>query len=89
MLALDNAGKIWGWGKNTSNMLGLSNIDDNGIQKPLMIYTLNSLNMKPIKISVGCDHSLVLFENENGKQVLYSVGVKLGSDYAHLGAEET
>jgi len=31
---------------------------------------------------------LVLFENEKGKKILYSIGIKVGSDYAHLGAEE-
>jgi hypothetical protein len=33
-------------------------------------------------------HSLVLFEDKKGKLTLYSVGNKLGSEYAHLGTTE-
>jgi len=52
-MALDKDGKLWGWGMNDNHMLGLSNIDDTGIQKPLLLYTLNDLKMKALKISVG------------------------------------
>ena len=67
VIAYDSEGKIWAWGKNDNHMLGLSNIDEIGIVKPLELYPLNNLKMKPLKISVGKNHSLILFENEKKK----------------------
>mmetsp|Transcript_41597 Transcript_41597/g.63474 ORF Transcript_41597/g.63474 Transcript_41597/m.63474 type:complete len:255 (+) Transcript_41597:414-1178(+) len=44
--------------------------------------------MKALKVSCGSHHSLILFENQAGKQVLFSVGNSRGSDYQHLSQEE-
>jgi len=44
--------------------------------------------MKAVSISCGNNHSLVLFETDKQQQVLYSVGNKIGSEFAHLGPSE-
>lgn len=54
----------------------------------MKIYSLNSLGMKAKRASCGSVHSLVLFEGTDGKEILYSIGIKMGSEYAHLGVEE-
>lgn len=79
---------MWGWGYNEHHRLGLQDIADNGIQKPFALYPLNNLGFKAKKISCGTMHSLVLFEEKNGKKTLYSVGSKVGSEFAHLGVAE-
>ena len=49
---------------------------------------MNQLGLKAKKVSCGSLHALVLFGNEEGKQTLWSIGNKSGSEFAHLGAPE-
>lgn len=56
-----------------------------GIFKPTEIHAINTLNMKAKKISSGWNHSLVLFEDNSGKEMLYSLGI---SNYKYLGVPE-
>jgi len=41
--------------------------------------------MKALKASVGMYHSLILFEDKNGKELLYSAGVESQDLFAQLG----
>jgi hypothetical protein len=79
---------VWGWGHNEHHRLGLSDVSASGIPKPFQLYPLNNLGLKAKTVSCGSVHSLVMFEDKKGKKTLYSVGNKLGSEYAHLGATE-
>jgi alpha-tubulin suppressor-like RCC1 family protein len=65
-IAIDQNGKLWGWGTNTSNKMGITAIEEGGISKPFALYQINDKEMKALKISVGDNHSLVLFENKDG-----------------------
>jgi len=87
-MAIDTDGQLWGWGYNEHRRLGLEDVAENGIQKPFALYPLNGLGLKAKKVSCGTFHTLVLFEEKSGKQTLYSVGAKVGSDFAHLGVSE-
>jgi hypothetical protein len=88
IMAIDNKGRIWGWGSNENHKLSLA---DTGTitHKPFPLYTLNNLELKALRISCGSNHSLIQFEDKRGKSVLYSVGNKYDSNYCHLGVEET
>jgi alpha-tubulin suppressor-like RCC1 family protein len=62
VLAVDERGKLWGWGKNENYQLGIpDSTHSEGIFKPMELKTLNDLNMKAIKIATCWNHSLVLF----------------------------
>jgi len=87
-IAIDSEGLLWGWGHNDQQRLGLADVVETGIRRPMMLYSLNQLGMKAKKASCGLLHSLILFEDKQGKELLYSVGIKFGSEYAHLGVEE-
>lgn len=73
---------------NTSHRLGLSNIEESGISKPFKLYQLNLLGFKALKASIADQHSLILFENLEGKEVLYSAGNETADNFAHLGCSE-
>jgi hypothetical protein len=88
VVAIDSAGQLWGWGHNEHHRLGLSDVAAQGIPSPFQLYPLNNLGLRAKRVSCGTVHSLVLFEDKKGKETLYSVGNKVGSEYAHLGAAE-
>lgn len=46
---------------------------------------LNDLNMRAKKVATCWSHSLILFEDKNGKEVLYSCGI---NNYKYLGVPE-
>jgi len=76
ILAVDERGKLWGWGKNENYQLGIpDNTHSEGIFKPTELGAINALGMKAKKIATCWNHSLVLFDDTNGKEVLYSLGV--------------
>lgn len=60
--------------------------------KPTLVDSLNELKMKAKKVAVSEYHSLCLFENESGKDVLYSIGKShwkaLGVTTDELGNDE-
>lgn len=88
VMAIDSQGQLWGWGHNECHRLGLTDVAENGIHKPFALYPLNSLEFRAKRVSCGPVHSLVLFEDKRGKELLYSVGNKSGSDAAHLGVPD-
>lgn len=49
------------------------------------LKAINELNMKAKKIATCWNHSLVLFEDADGKEVLYSLGI---NNYKYLGVPE-
>lgn len=73
---------------NFSHRFGLETIEDSGIQKPFKLYPLNLLGFKALNCSIGEHHSLIMFENLEGKEVLYSVGVESADNFVHLGCSE-
>lgn len=76
ILAVDERGKLWGWGKNENYQLGIpDNTHSEGMFKPTELGAINALGMKAKKIATCWNHSLVLFDDANGKEVLYSLGV--------------
>jgi hypothetical protein len=87
-MAIDQEGQLWGWGMNSSLRLGLSNVEESGITKPFKLYQLNLLGFKALTASLGEHHSMILFENQEGKNVLYSVGTEVADNFAHLGCRE-
>lgn len=87
-LAIDQDFQLWGWGMNTSHRLGLTNIEESGISKPFKLYQLNLLGFKALQASLSEHHSLILFENMEGKQVLYAAGIETADNFAHLGCNE-
>lgn len=88
ILAFDQNGKLWGWGKNESFQLGIpDNTHSEGIFKPIELKTVNDLNLKAKKIAICWKHALILFEdpNNNNKEVLYSFGI---DNHKYLGIPE-
>jgi alpha-tubulin suppressor-like RCC1 family protein len=45
-MAIDSEGQLWGWGYNESHRLGLDDVADNGIHRPLALYPLNGKGFK-------------------------------------------
>lgn len=74
-IAIDHRGKLWGWGVNEDQFQGFLDQNSEGLFKPTEIQPLNALNMKAKKAEICYHHSLVLFEDESGKETLYSVGI--------------
>lgn len=62
--AIDSEGQLWGWGFNENHRLGLDDVADNGIHRPLALYPLNGLNFKAKQVSCGNLHTLILFEDK-------------------------
>ena len=88
-MAIDTDGKLWGWGQNMHNRLGHSSVNEEiGINKPFSLYLMNNLGFKALKISCGFLHSLVLFEDKEGHELLYSVGIESSDFSSHLGVSE-
>lgn len=85
VMAIDSKGQLWGWGHNESQRLGLPEVAEKGVAKPTELAQLNNLKFKAKKAECSNVHSLVLFEDLKGKDVLYSVGT---SGYKHLGVPE-
>lgn len=81
-IAIDTRGKLWGWGRNYSWNLGFLEENRSGLYSPKLIEPLNELNMKVKKIDISNSHSLILFEDDNGKDHLYSIGA---NDPRYLG----
>jgi alpha-tubulin suppressor-like RCC1 family protein len=88
VMAISRDGKLWGWGLNTANKLGLADEYEGGIPAPLQLHTFNDLKLTPMKVSCANSHSLVLFQDHEGNQRLYSVGVQRLDNYCHLGCAE-
>ena len=83
-MAIDQDGKLWGWGINDHNQLGMPDREIK-LSKPFSLYSLNNLGLKALKVSCGAHHSLVIFEKD-GNEVLYTVGTNSYMDYyGHLG----
>lgn len=75
--AIDNRGKIWAWGRNCYYNMGFTQEGYNEyIWKPTEVKPLNDLGFKAKKIKTGYYHTIILFEDENGKEMLYSVGTR-------------
>lgn len=87
VMALDQDNSLWGWGLNVSHRFGLTTIEEGGLQKPFKLYNLNMLGLTPIKFSLGKVHSLILFKDTKGKEMVYSVGTESSDIIKHLGVE--
>jgi len=87
-LALSADDKLWAWGSNLQHRAGLQAEFTEGIFQPTHVPFVDGI--KPIEVSTGLDHSLVLGRdmNANGnKTKLYSMG-KEEANFKHLGCSK-
>jgi alpha-tubulin suppressor-like RCC1 family protein len=85
-MAIDQNGLLWAWGNNQQRRAGLGD-DLDSCFKPTKVTAFEDMKLKAIKISCGRNHSLVLAEEADGNQRLYSIG-KDESNFKNLGCTQ-
>lgn len=86
-MAIDQNGDVWAWGSNLQYRCGFPQEINEGVYSPTKVTFFSEKNFKALKVSVGFDHSLVLVEDANKKQKLFSVG-KEDTNFKHLGTTQ-
>ena len=88
-LAIDCDGKLWAWGSNLQHRAGLEAEIMQGVFQPVQVPF--AADMRPVEVSAGLDHSLVLAEELSQSTVkrsrLYSLG-KEEANFRHLGCSK-
>jgi len=72
-VAIDSEGQMWAWGSNHKCKAGLKE-EMLQCHEPFKVEAFNETGLKAVRVSAGRGHSLVLAEEKNGNQRLYSIG---------------
>ena len=74
----DGTNSVYGCGDNSHGQLGLGNISNQN----LTLIPLPKSNINPINIACGANHTIILYDNGNGTNSVYSCG---DNTYGQLG----
>ena len=72
-VAIDSEGQMWAWGSNHKCKAGLKE-EMLQCHLPVKVEAFNETGLKAVRVSAGRGHTLVLAEEKNGNQRLYSIG---------------